>query len=268
MERPTATPLETKEELLRKSQRNSKLVPIRNTFVQRGTRANPKPGVLATLVGNHDETSFDLELLVLAAASHEPYGVILPAPTWARAIGPRRVSVPTISKAWTRLENLKLIQRGPRSGRRATIYLLREDGSGEAYTHPGAASSRERYFKLPFDYWKDGFDETLSLPAKAMLLIALSLNDWFYLPYEKAKPWYGLSAETAENGLRELEKRKLIEHQKIYKKSALAPLGYTEQRIYRLRPPMRSRRKTDEPVIVWAEAEPAGGDATTTPTAL
>jgi hypothetical protein len=263
MERPKITPLETKEELLRKSQRKTKELPIRNTFVQKGTRSKPVPSTLSILVGSHDVLALDLYLLTLAAASAPPYALIQPARTLARALGPKPVGVPTISKAWTRLEGLGLISRGKRSGRLATISLHREDGSGEPYTHPGAAAARERYFKMPFAYWLDGFDEILSLPAKAMLLIALSLSDDFYLPYEKAKPWYGLSAETAEKGLRELERRKLIEYRKEYKRAPLAPLGYTEHRTYRLRPPMRSRRKS-EPVLMVEVV--LGGD-NRTPTA-
>ncbi|MDQ6883737.1 MAG: hypothetical protein M3077_05795 [Candidatus Dormibacteraeota bacterium] len=246
MEKPVVTSLETKEELLLKSKRKTKEVPIRNTFVQKGTRARPEPGPLATFVRNHDELGLDLYLLMLAVATHEPYALIQPAPTLARALGPKRVTVPTISKAWTRLETMKLIKRGPRSGRLANVIALREDGSGDVYTHPGAVGGREPYFKLNFAYWQDGLDESLTLPAKAMLLIALSLKDWFYLPYEKAKAWYGISAETAETGLRELEKKTVIERQKKYKKAPLAPLGYTEDRLYRLRPPFGSRRKVED----------------------
>ena len=259
VERPVATSLETKEELLRKSQRRSKEVPIRKTFVQRGTRTSPKPGLLATFVRNHDELGLDLFLAVHAVASAEPYAVIQPAATMARAMGPRRIAVPTISKAWSRLEGLKLIKRGQRSGRLATVFVLRDDGSGDPYSHPGAVGSREPYFKLNFAYWLDGLDETLSLPAKAVLLIALSLKDGFYLPYEKAKPWYGISAETAESGLRELEKRKVIEHVKKYKKAPLAPLGYTQDRLYYLRPPFGSRRKAED--VLATAATLLGRDA-------
>src|SRR5437867_2638437 len=86
MERPIATPLETKEELLRKSQRRTKEVPIRKTFVQQGTRTKPKPGLVSTFVRNHDELGLDLCLLTRAVASASPYAVILPAATLARAL--------------------------------------------------------------------------------------------------------------------------------------------------------------------------------------
>ncbi len=258
MEKPVVTSLETKEELLLKSKRKTKEVPIRKTFVQKGSRTRPQPGRLATFVRNHDELGLDLYLLMRAVASAPPYALIQPAPTMARALGPKRITVPTISKAWTRLETMKLIKRGSRSGRLANVIVLREDGSGDPYTHPGEVGGREPYFKLNFAYWQDGLDESLSLPAKAMLLIALSLKDWFYLPYEKAKAWYGISAETVETGLHELEKKTVIERQKKYKKAPLAPLGYTEDRLYRLRPPFGSRRKVEDAAAAVGAA--LGGD--------
>ncbi len=53
---------------------------------------------------------------------------------------------------------------------------------------------------------RDDGCETLSLPGKAVLLIAHSLRPGFALPVEKAPEWYGISADTAQRGLAELVK--------------------------------------------------------------
>jgi len=249
MEKIVATPLDTKKELLRKSGRTGHEVPIRKTFVQQGTRATPQPGPLAELVRRHDGLALDLYLLMRAAASAAPYAVRRPAAVWARALGlpPGASSGSRVSKAWERLERLKLVKRG-KYKRWAEITTLREDGSGDAYTPPGGPDTpRDTYLKVSFDYWNHGCDETLSLPAKAMLLIALSLRDWFILPSEKAQAWYGLSADTSGRGLVDLQRAGLLERKKEWKKAPLAPLGYTEEYHYRLRPPFRPRRKAVAP---------------------
>ncbi|MGH8900114.1 MAG: hypothetical protein ACRDYA_00135 [Egibacteraceae bacterium] len=115
--------------------------------------------------------------------------------------GDRRagVSPGAVSKIWTRLEGRKLIERGKRHGRTASIVLKREDGSGEDYTRPTGRGG-DTFFKLPHAFWLDGWHEKLDLPATAMLLIALSRLDGFSLPYEKAKDWYGVSRDSAKDG--------------------------------------------------------------------
>lgn len=70
-----------------------------------------------------------------------------------------------------------------------------------------------------------------------MLLIALSLEDGFILPYERAKPWYGLSGDTAGRGLRALQHADLLAVRKEYREAPLAPEGYTQRLHYTLKPP-------------------------------
>ena len=84
-----------------------------------------------------------------------------------------------------------------------------------------------------------------------MLLVALSLDDGFYLPYEKAKPWYRLSADTARTGLGELLANDLLKVTTRYVTAPLTPAGFIERRHYTLRPPFdraarsaRSRTKS------------------------
>lgn len=57
----------------------------------------------------------------------------------------------------------------------AAVTLLREDGSGRFYSHPG--TERDRHLKLPHAFWLEGpgskrWFRVLDLPETAMLLIA------------------------------------------------------------------------------------------------
>lgn len=139
-----ATPKQTVEALLDRSKRPKRALPIRNTFIQEKDNRwrSTGPGPLAAFVSGGDGTALDLNLLVRAVASSDNeddgYSVRQAAGVWARAVAHcgRDVSIPAISKAWTRLEHRKQIEKA-RSRRLASITVLREDGSGEPYTHPG-----------------------------------------------------------------------------------------------------------------------------------
>jgi hypothetical protein len=141
-----------------------------------------------------------------------------------------------------------LVQRR-RRGRVAVITALTEDGSGDPYFYPSGTA--ERYFKVPLGYFRaqEEFYRTLTLPAKALLLIALSLGPEFRLPHEKAKAWYGLSGETAQKGLAELHEKALLSRRLVTAAAPLAPRGFTRVPHYRLtgafaKAPKRSPRLT------------------------
>jgi hypothetical protein len=89
---------------------------------------------------------------------------------------------------------------------------------------------------VPFEYWTapQHWYRTLNLPEKAVLLIALSCSPEFILPLEKAKAWYGVSPDTAERGLRGLQKKGVLLAESRVKAAPLSPLGYTRQRHYTL----------------------------------
>ncbi|MGH9269257.1 MAG: hypothetical protein ACRD0D_13920, partial [Acidimicrobiales bacterium] len=125
-----------------------------------------------------------------------------------------------MSKAFRRLEGLGLVAR-ERSGSRARVILRIEDGSTDGYTHP--AAKRERYLKLPHTYWEQGWHLRLSLRAKVMLLVALSLDDGFVMPAERAPAWYGVSSDTAQRGLAELCTQCVLDADLGHKKAPLAP---------------------------------------------
>ena len=127
---------------------------------------------------------------------------------WARALdlgGKNRAAA--VSKVLTRLVNDRLVKRD-RVSRKAHITLLREDGSGNDYTHP--ANAGDKYLKLSHAYWIDEWHKKLSLPAKAVLLVARSMPHEFFLPIENAPKQFGFSADTLEDGVRDLRNHRLL----------------------------------------------------------
>lgn len=238
---------ETVDDLLRTSARKSNAVPIRRTFVQQGEQRNPLPGPLARMLRAQDERALDLFLLHRAVASSEPWDVTRDARVWGRALGLQPAAdggAVAVSKAWRRMEsNYRLVSR-ERIGRLARVTSLREDGSGKPYSYPGRTGRDERYLKLPYAYWAgpDRWYRNLSFPAKAMLLIALSLPAGFVLPTERAPKWYGISADSADRGLRELSDAGLLARKVSVKKAPQAPQGFAKELRHTLQPPYTHRR--------------------------
>jgi hypothetical protein len=145
-----------------------------------------------------------------------------------------------VSKNWRWLEDQGLIA-SRRRGRLREVTLLYEDGSRRPYRHPGEQGGEDRghYFKLPYAYWRGNFHDRISLPAKAVLLIALSLRDDFVLPTERGAEWYGLSRDTVRKGLRDLRLLNILSMREVRKPAPLSALGFTLDRRYTLRSPFR-----------------------------
>ncbi len=136
---------------------------------------------------------------------------------------------------------MKLVTRR-RSGRLAVITSLREDGSGEPYTGP-TGKNGDTYLQLPLAYWLDGYDQRLSLRAKAMLMICLTLQDWSPLPAERVPAWYGLSADTAQRGLDELRDARLIVRRVTWRREPLLAYGFTKIHEYSVNAAFKRPRK-------------------------
>jgi hypothetical protein len=230
---------ETIEALLERSGRD--YVPLRRSLVQRGPRGGGA-GPLAQFVRQRRGRALDLYLLAHAVASAPPYDVTFPAAVWVRALAltPSTSSETMVSKTWTWLEQQRLVKT-QRRGRLREVVLLYEDGSGRPYRHPGeqGAEDRGHYFKLPHAYWQGNFHNRIGLPAKAVLLIALSLRDDFLLPTERGAQWYGLSRDTVRKGLRDLRLLGLLAMREERKAAPLSAIGYTIERRYTLRDPFR-----------------------------
>jgi hypothetical protein len=118
-----------------------------------------------------------------------------------------------------------------RSGRRSRIVLLKEDGSGDEYTRP--TTKEDRWFTLPHSYWADGYDLSLSLPGKAMLLVALHLGDGRWLPANYTNQWFGISTATAERGLKELREAGLLDQSVEYQTDLRSPTGWATRISYK-----------------------------------
>lgn len=216
-------------------------VPIRKTFVQQGRGRSTTPGPLAEFLTSRDPRGLDAYLLIHALASASPWNCNYPSGFWVRALGLARgkeLSVeainqarPAVSKIMKRLVDRKLISR-TRDSRRANLTLLREDGSGHAYQRPFDAD--DQWFSLPHAYWHEGHYRSLSLAAKVVLLIALERPDDFLLPQERAAGWYGVSADSADRGLRELRQVGILQVRQIWVEEPKSDIGYTQRWTYRL----------------------------------
>jgi hypothetical protein len=208
-------------------------VPVARCFVQQ-RQVGGGAGPLSWFVKVRRERALDLYLLTHALASTPPYDVALPARSWARALGlPDTPSARVfISSSWTWLEQNRLV-RTQRDGRLRRVWLLDESASGEPYQHSTGYKQLD-YFKLPYAFWSEGWTETLDLPAKAALLIALSLSRTFTLPQVRGGEWYGLSRDTIRRGLRGLVDHGLLSMRVTLRAAPLSPTGSIEQRRYTL----------------------------------
>lgn len=234
---PVATRQETVAAILAESERPGR-TPLRRGFVQLGGLGKKaKPGPLAEIVRHGRPRALQLYLLAVTWGTGPPHDIIKDSRIWARAIGlPDTPSGrAAVSRNWTFLKSLKLVEV-TRYKRLAKVRLLREDGSGRPYGHPGNDKSAS-YLQLSFKYWEDGFYERLSLAATAMLLIALTQPDHFSLPTERAPDWYGISESTATRGFRELREADLLAVNRVEKTAPLAPKGFTLVNHYTLLAP-------------------------------
>lgn len=225
-------------------------VPLRTSFVQSGPQSKPVPGALHKLVRNHDERALDLYLLLRAKVSSDEisgaWDVRHEAAVWARGLGlptPKDDGSAAVSKAWARLARLGLVERS-RQMRMANITILDELGDGLPYTYPSGGRGRDSYFKLSEAFWtaEERWYRTLSLSAKAMLLISSSLKPGFVLPFEQVPKWYGVSDTTAESGLGELVDKGLLDVVKDRRREPKSPKKYVIENRYALRSPFAQER--------------------------
>jgi hypothetical protein len=240
MAAPVASSRETVQWLLTTSKRKGS-VPVHKVFVQHKVGKLAQPGPLANFVTAGRERALDLYLLLLLRSAGHPHKVVLPAGVWARAVGlgSSATASGAISKQWAWLEEQQLISRN-RRGSRAEITVRREDASGHDYL-PGQQGGP--WLRLPFAYWEENWFGKLDLPAKAVLVIGLSLLDDFYLPQEKGPEWYGLSPDSLGRGLRTLKSHGLLTERVLQKKAPGAPQGFTRQHYYTLRAPFGPKGK-------------------------
>lgn len=207
-------PKQARTELLDAAKRN--YFPLRKEFVQRPKgvtdlrgRPVPRASKLYDLVHSRNQVALDFYLL-LHALQPILEGTPLPLATWAHIMSVRKpVTATAVTRAIATLEKLDLVVREDDS-RSPVIRLLLEDGSRDDYVKPGTAEEAgPGYFTVPHAYWTTGLAEELTLPGKAMFLIALAEThspgkQAFSIAVERVPEWYGISERTAERGYREL----------------------------------------------------------------
>lgn len=270
-----ASPEATRRDLLASTKRG--FVPVRHIFVQK-PRNDKRPraqrgGLLGELVSGHQERALDALLLVLALEPILGEGDPLHSAVWGRLLSNDEIKVGSVSRTWKQLTDRKLITKVRKAGH-ALVRPRREDGKAN-YTRPGKATRDESsgwprgdwYFAIPHEYWLDGWDQELSLPAKAMLLIALKetgTSPSFWMRHDDAPAWYGISSDTAQRGLADLVSEGLMQvfHQKIA--AAKSPLGYTTRDHYSLRSPFsmdarKALQATTQAAVEGARAKAARG---------
>ncbi|MFI8392936.1 hypothetical protein [Streptomyces sp. NPDC085540] len=158
------------------------------------------------------ERALDVYLLFGAVTPSGDFSATEWSTSWARSLGifDEKTGGAAVSRAWRALKDLKIVATTRGDGRRTKVTKLLEDGTGEPYEPPGTTGAP--YFQLPFAYWENGLNTKLSLPGKAMLLIALSLRkSEFPLVHTTIHDWYGINKQTVAKGIQELIEHKVID---------------------------------------------------------
>lgn len=243
----TATRRDTIEAFVFRSKRR-RSVGVRQSFLQPGRGSRAGAGVLAWFVRRKDEIALDLYLLLILRGRGARYGghfVDVQAGTWTRALGREGASASQLlSRAVRRLEEHRFVKR-VKTRKGVRIELLKEDGSGAAYSPP-AGGPNDPYFQLPLEYWLADHYMKLSMPGKAMLLIALGEQPEFELPVIQVPKFYGISPETAVRGYDELVRAGLASYEQRVIKDPMAPIGKRAVKFWRLLPPYQRELAVDE----------------------
>lgn len=235
-----ATPAETRAEIARFAPRG--YVQVRHILVQRPEA--PRPSIVGRAVSERKHRALVLYLLLLNCwpwlqSSREP----LTAGAWIRALtweeqGVRALtwSPSTLSRSWADLQDMGLIKRG-RSGKLLGVQPRREDGA-EDYSAPAGRRDRtSKYFTLPHSFWNDGHFAKLTLPGLAALLIVAketSNQPEMWVRFQDGPDWYGISAKSLQNGLRDLDRHGLLHRRIETIKAPLSKTGSTSRIWYSL----------------------------------
>lgn len=241
-----ATPQDTRFFLIQRSGRS--FVPIAKSFVQNpNRRLKRRQGPLAEFVNNGDKRGLlaflFVNTIISSGAKQDGWSTSLNIRVWARALGTVETAEDAsasnaATKILSRLVKRGLIQRTRRGRERmVTVTLLRPDGSGAPYTRPTGRDDSERFLRLSHRFWLEEWDKELSLPAIAMLLVALCEPPRFKLATEHVPDWYGWSADSAERGFKELADKQLLRVERETYANPLAPNGLSTRNRYTLLEP-------------------------------
>jgi hypothetical protein len=206
---------------------------------------------------NNQHLAFDLELLMLAlqpiATDGDDFSNVELANMMSTSA--RRRHPPAISRAWGELESRGLIVREVPAGstRPGRPTLLREDGMGGEWTHPGIDRDPIGYFSVPRLYWLNGFADTLSLPGKVMLMILLAETNepnstTLTHTHAQFSRYFGPSESTVKRGLNDLREHDILGERWDKRAARRSATGQTQVGHYWLKAPFStpSRQKARE----------------------
>lgn len=203
---------------------------LRRVFVEREDVAEPTPLAQVIRGGRGGEVRLKTYLSMLFIAGAAPYDVSYPARAWATLLdldkpetkGARRVNE---AVSWLEANDFVTVANNP--GQPSRVTLLNERGKGEKYELPGEvynrlrskkgddAAKRNRYVKIPPEFWTSGWLSALSTPAVSMYLVLLcaqtsdEVSEVWFSP-DQASKLYALSPDTRSRGLAELRDAGLV----------------------------------------------------------
>jgi hypothetical protein len=203
---------------------------LRRAFVEREDVSAPTPLAQVIRGGRGGEVRLKTYLSMLFIAGAAPYDVSYPARAWATLLdleNPETKGARRVNEAVSWLEARQFVTVANNPGRPSRVTLLNERGKGEQYELPGEVynrlrnkkgadvAKRNRYVKIPPEFWTSGWLSVLSTPAVSMYLVLLcaqtsdEVSEVWFSP-DQADKLYSLSADTRSRGLAELRKAGLL----------------------------------------------------------
>jgi hypothetical protein len=239
-----ATSAETRELFTKLSARG--YVKLRHVLVQLPDENEERKSTVGRMLNDRKHRALLLYLLILTcwpwlSGNKKP----LAAAVWLRALTGTPTaknaltwSNSTLSRALGDLEGLGLIEKRDRVKRLSRIAPRREDGQ-DVYTAPEGRRDRyNTYFTLPDSFWNSETFAQLTFSGLVMLLIIAketSQKPEMYIPHEKAKEWYGISAGTVKYGIKNLRELELLDERPEWRKAPLSATGLTKRKWYSLK---------------------------------
>lgn len=205
---------------------------VRFDFVRSGNDGlSPLARMLRGGQGGEVRLKLLLSLLWVGGGGDErhmtrPYRAI----SWAALLDlpdPRGSGTRRVRDAMQWLEREGFVEQERVPGRAKSFHLLLEDGTKRDYFDPAKHAHEQKesgaqvghYISLPSTFWTDGWIQTLSGRAVAMLLILASetygATTWKAISPSRARERYVISEDTWSKGVKELKERGLILVKKV-----------------------------------------------------
>lgn len=189
-------------------------------------RSIEKNGPLAQFVGRARRGGFAMDLWLVLAATADPGNatVIAKYAKLAYAVTGNKGDLSSDAARAKVTRTLKVLEkqglvRLARLGRVTVISVRALDGTGGDYTLPRGTAGA--FIALPSGYFANGWHHELSVPAKAMLLIALAEENRQWVQFSGGKfvaggdalaKRYGIARSTIEKAKTELAHRGLLRY--------------------------------------------------------